>query len=79
MKHSLHRPAMLPSTVAFAELLRPLKGRTVCEGRDMSSVAENADNRARKPVVKRAGLVIASGLLASGVAGAAYAGQIKTV
>jgi hypothetical protein len=45
----------------------------------MRSVAENADNRARKPVVKRAGLVIASGLLASGVAGAAYAGQIKTV
>jgi len=57
----------------------PTKGRTVCEGRDMSSVAENADNRARKPGVKRAGLVIASGLVASGVAGAAYAGQIKTV
>jgi hypothetical protein len=45
----------------------------------MSSVAENADNRVRKPVVQRAGLVIASGLLASGVAGAAYAEQIKTV
>jgi hypothetical protein len=45
----------------------------------MSSVAENADNRVRKPVVQRAGLVIASGLLASGVAGAAHAGQIKTV
>jgi hypothetical protein len=45
----------------------------------MSSVAENAENRVRKPVAQRAGLVIASGLLASGVAGAAYAGQIKTV
>jgi hypothetical protein len=45
----------------------------------MHSVAENADNRVRKPVAQRAGLVIASGLLASAVAGAAYAGQIKTV
>jgi phosphatidylinositol-3-phosphatase len=43
------------------------------------TVAENANNRAKKSAAKRAGLVIASSLLASGVAGAAYAGQIQTV
>ena len=43
------------------------------------TAVENADNRARKSAVKRAGPVIAGGLFASCVAGAAYAGQIQTV
>lgn len=43
------------------------------------TVVEDADNPAKKSAVKRVGLVVAGGLLASCAAGAAHAGAIKTV